>query len=238
MPVLAYPYETQDTTETQYTRILRETQDDGVSDVPGGPALLPSAPGGGMTLRVANGFAWARGVVLEVTGGAEVITVDPAGSQARVDAIVARLDAVNNVGVLDTVMGTPGAGLPALTRTDNVWEVLLGSVTVGAAATQIVQANVTDLRQFVSGRIGLWRNTTRPGMNGTAVPRQYQIGVNVTTGLMEFWDGAAYQNLGKMLRLVDLVLPDYDTLRGKTLHDGDLPPAAALGRVGDWYGEW
>lgn len=238
MPVLAYPYETQDTTETQYTRILRETQDDGVADVPTGPSLLPTAPGGGMTIRVADGFVWARGVVLEVTGGAESITVDPAGAAARVDAIVARLDAVNNVGVLDTVSGTPGAGLPALTRNDNVWEVLLGSVAVGAGVTQIVQANVTDLRQVTGQRVGLWRTSTQPGKNGTPAPRLHQIGVNVTTGLLEFWDGAAFQGLGKRIRAQDLVLPGYDTFRGKTLYDGDTPPAASLGVVGDWYAEW
>lgn len=238
MPVTAYPYETQDTTETQYARILRETQDDGVAGEVGSGALACTAPGGGMTLSVADGLVWARGVVLEVTGGNVTVDVDAAGGSARTDLLVARLDSVNNIGSLVVKPGPGGATLPALTLTDNVWEVPLWTVAVGAGVTQVVQANLTDVRPFTGGRVGAWTTASRPGRNGTPEPRRGRTGFNVTTGLLETYDGDTWVPVGESIRLVDLVLPGYDTLRGKTLHDGDNPPAASLGAVGDWYAEW
>lgn len=253
MAVLAYPYETQDTTETQYQRILRETQDDGVVDSYGGAALRPTIPGGNMRVNVANGFLWARGVVMEVTGGAEFATVDPAGTSARTDLLVARLDAVNNVGSLVVKPGPGGATLPALTLTDNVWEVPLASIAVGAGVTTLTSANLTDLRQYTGSRTGNWSTATRPGTRGTPAPRRGQMGYNETTGLWEFWTGSAWANLGTKVRLADITLPTtrlanqaaapplnpaYNLLDGSKVWRSDNPPAAGDGQDWDVWLEW
>lgn len=231
MPVAAYPYETQDTTETQYTRIMREVQQDGVADAQGSGSVALSIPGGNLRVNVANGAVWARGVLLEVTGGAEFVTLSAGGGSARTDAIVARFDATNNTGVLAVVQGTTTA-IPALTRTDNVWEVLLGTVAVAAGATTLTAANLTDKRVYVGQQIGAWSTALRPGSDGTPAPRKWRTGYNVTTNLIEVWDGAAWQNLGKYIRFVDLVKPAYNLMDGKTVYIEDLPPAANFGA--DW----
>lgn len=256
MPVLAYPYETQDTTETQYTRILRETQDDGVADSHGGTALRPTAPGGNMRVNIANGFLWARGVVLEVTGGAEFVTVDVGGATARTDLVVARFDSTTNSGVLAVKAGPGGATLPALSLTDNAWEVPLATVAVAANATTLVAANVTDSRQYTGGRAGVWSTTTRPGTRGTPAPRKGQVGFNTTTNLWEAYSGTAWLNLGAYIRLADVILPTvrlapvggtpgapplspaYNLLDGTKVHRSDSPPAASDGQDWDVWLEW
>lgn len=240
MTIKAYPFETQDTTETEYNRILRETQDDGVAASQGAPDLLPTPAGGSMVLNVPNGILWAGGRVLEVSGGTETVTVPAADATARVDLVVGRLDALNNNGLVAVKRGTPGSSTPpALTQTDNVWEVELATVAVAGGATSITAANITDRRRFVSGRLGLWTTALRPSS-----PRRWQVGLNLTTGRYERFNHTLnagvgdWEGLGKGLAIADMVAPSYNLLDGKTLSMGDNPPAANFGKDYDIHLEY
>lgn len=245
MAVNAYPWETQDTTETQYQRILRETQDPGVVDAIGGSSLACTIPGGSMRVNVANGYFWSRGLVLEVTGGTEFVTLDAGGTSARADLIVARFDATNNAGTLAVKKGTSTA-LPALTDTTNLWEEPLASVSVGAGVTTLSAANLTDRRSFTGGRVGVWTTDTRPGTRGTPTPRRGTLGLNVSTNLWEVYDGG-WKSAAAYLRLVDLILPTarlanvggstplapaFNLLDGSRVHRSDSAPTSADGQ--DW----
>src|SRR4051812_2043477 len=95
MALTSYPFDGQDTTETEFSLLFRELQDTGVADSFGGPGLQVSANGSGMTLTVAPGFAILRGYAVSSTD-VESVTLPAAGSTARQDRIVLRLDPAAN----------------------------------------------------------------------------------------------------------------------------------------------
>ncbi|WP_346917348.1 hypothetical protein [Clostridium sp.] len=78
------------------------------------------------------------------------ITLEPASSDLnRIDRIVTRLDRVNrkiSIEVKKGAYGTASYSAPSLQRDDDIWELGLADVLVKKATTQIVQANITDLR--------------------------------------------------------------------------------------------
>lgn len=242
MAVTGYPFETQDTTETQYARIVREAQDDGVAASHGSGDLAPSVPGGNMRVNVANGILWGAGRVLEVTGGAEYVTL-PTDAAIRQYLIVGRWDMTANTAVLGYVQGPAGGAAPALTQTDLVYEVEIGAATVTAGATSLTAGMLSDRRRFAGSRFGVWSTATRP----TTGLRKGRLGLNVTTGLVEFYTGAAAPNdwspLGTAVRFQDVKMPAtradvpngapaYNLLDGKRITFSDEPPAAGFGQ--DW----
>lgn len=103
---------------------------------------------GGMGVSVNVGKAVINGKPYR-NDAAKVFTIDtaPTGSTPRVDLIVLRLD--RNISVRNTYLsykkGT-GADIPALERTDLIYELALAKITVAPAVTEITAAAITDLR--------------------------------------------------------------------------------------------
>lgn len=241
MAVTGYPFETQDTTETQYAKIVREAQDDGVMASHGAGDLAPSIPGGNMRVNLANGILWGAGRIIEVTGGTEYVLL-PVDGAIRQYWIVGRWDMTANTVALGYVQGAAGGAAPALTQTDILYEVLIATVTVTAGATSLTAGMLTDRRQFAGNRFGVWSTATRP-----VAPRKGRLGLNLTTGLVEYATGLAspndWANLGAAIRYQDVKMPAtradmpngvpaYNLLDGKRISFSDDPPVAGFGQ--DW----
>lgn len=109
---------------------------------------LKVAAAGGMNVSVNVGKAVIQGKPYR-NDAAKVFTIDtaPTGSTPRADLIVLRLD--RNISVRNTYLaykkGT-GANVPALERTDLIYELALAKITVAPAVTEITAAAITDLR--------------------------------------------------------------------------------------------
>ncbi|WNV90321.1 tail fiber domain-containing protein [Umezawaea sp. Da 62-37] len=190
MALSSYPFDEQATTETQYSALFRELQDSGVVDSATGNGFAVSADAGGMYVDVQPGFAIVRGHAVLSTA-VERLPVPTADPLARTDRVVLRLDPGQNEIVLEVVKGEPGAGLPPLTRTDSgVFEIPLSKVPVPTGATNIGTTVPQDDRQFVSGRVGVWRTETRP-----SDPRVGRLGLNLGTGRWEWFNGSTWVDL-------------------------------------------
>ncbi|MFI5840541.1 hypothetical protein ACIA8K_12615 [Catenuloplanes sp. NPDC051500] len=191
MAITSFPYDDQDTTETQFSTWARELQDSGVADSANGNGLKVSGGGGGMAVQIQAGSLIARGHFL-TSSAVETRTIATAPTSGiRYDRVVGRINPATNAGELAVLTGTVGAGVPALTQTDaGIFEVSLGTVTVTANATTIDAARVADDRSFVGTRIRSWSSSTRP-----ASARLFQLGYNTSTSRWEFWNGATWQNL-------------------------------------------
>lgn len=179
----SYPYDDQDTTETQYSTLFRELQEPGLVGRPGSGAGLVTAPGIGMDLDVAQFTALGVGRIAETLGNTQVTVRPNTSTQSRVDRVVVCLDVGANAAFLTTREGTPGSSTPgALIRTlTGRYDIPLALVTVpGGSPVNIPAGNVTDDRRWVSGRVELWTSATRPNP-----PRDWTLGLNVTTGRAE-----------------------------------------------------
>lgn len=189
MTQTSWPFEGVDTTETQYSRLLRNIGQ-GVNGVPGDNNLLVYADSSGMNVKVkvAGGLSQAivRGHMYQSTAE-ETLTISAAASSPRIDSVVLRLDPSANSIVLAVVAGTPAASpsAPSLTQTDTaVYELLLANVAVGASVTTISAGNVTDKRTFIEN---VWTTANRkPAFLGLT-------GYNTTIGKLETYTGSAWE---------------------------------------------
>ncbi|MEU4155690.1 hypothetical protein [Actinoplanes sp. NPDC026670] len=190
MAITAFPFDDQDTTESQFSQWARELQDSGVADAAGGTGFRVTG-GGGMAVQVQPGVGFLRGHLL-VSTAIETVAIEAAGTSQRVDRIVLRIDPTTNAGTLAVLKGTGGSSAAAnLTQSaEGVFEVSLALVTVQANATTIDAAMVTDNRSFTGSRTGSWSTSTRP-----TSPRRHKLGYNSTNSSWEFWTGSAWQNL-------------------------------------------
>ncbi|MER8116268.1 tail fiber domain-containing protein [Streptomyces sp. NPDC094031] len=191
MAITSYPFDGQAVTETQFSQMFREFQDSGVVASYSAESAFGVSAGSGMQVSVAAGLAFVRGFMVQSTA-TEILTIPAAGTSARVDRIVLRLDPSANSIVLAVLQGTAGSSTPtALTQTDaGLYEMELAQVAVGASITSITSANITPMRPVVGTRVGSWATRTRP-----ASPRMGQIGYNNTTSQWEFWNGTAWASL-------------------------------------------
>lgn len=127
--------------------------------------LRPSA-GSGRQVLVAPGellinghyAKWDEELALDVTANSSGST--------RVDAIVARLDAVGNDIEIDVKEGTPGAGAPALTDDSSTFELLLGTSSLLTGGTSV---NVSDRRRCVGYSDTTYTPTFRFGNTAATV---------------------------------------------------------------------
>lgn len=183
--VTSYPYENQDTTEVQYSWLLRNIGEGVMGAVPSTNQLRAYGDSTGMTVKVPAGRCVVRGHVVETTA-LTTLTVEAANTTARIDLVVARIDPAANAGYLDVKKGTPGQGTPpALTRSDTgVYEVALARVAVGGGVVTISAASVTDARRFLD--LG-WVTHGRP-----PVPLHGMSGFNFDLGYVEAWTGSAW----------------------------------------------
>ncbi|MDG4783243.1 hypothetical protein O7614_26640 [Micromonospora sp. WMMD961] len=190
MAITSYPFDDQDTSETQYSRLFRELQDSGVVDSITGTGFQVSADSSGMNVKVQPGYAIERGHAVSSTA-VEPLTIGASTSAARIDRVVLRLDPTANGINLAVLPGTPGAGVPSLTQTDTgLYEMALARVTVDANALTIAPDKVTDERPFAGQRVGSWRTSTRP-----TSPRYGRLGINLDTGKWEFHNGSGWVDL-------------------------------------------
>lgn len=109
---------------------------------------LKVTPAGGLSVSVAAGKAVINGKPYR-NDAEKVFTIDtaPTGSTSRVDFIVLRFDrtaAIRNT-YLVYKRGS-GETVPALVRTDLIFELALAKIEVKPFATEITTANITDLR--------------------------------------------------------------------------------------------
>lgn len=232
MALAAFPFETQDTSETEYSFIFRELQDPGVIGVPG-DTTLKVIPGTGLQVKVQAGRAFARGFMLSSTADEPLPIAAPSAAQ-RVDRIVVRVDPAANDVTLEVKPGTSGSTAPpALTQTDTgVFEFPLARVTVPAGASAITAGNIVDERPRVSARLGLWTTATRP--SPVSPPA---LGFNFTTNGFEYNLGAGWKDLAPSWSTLT-GKPTTSTLDGRTIYSGDSAPASSLGVNGDIYLEW
>lgn len=191
----SWPFQGVDTTETQYSRILRHIVGfgrAGVNGIPGDNNLKVVGDSSGMNVkvRVANGNSQAivRGHMYNSTAE-ETLTIAASSTSPRIDSVVLTLDPTANTIVLAVVQGTPGStpSAPSLTQTDTaVFQMKLADVLVAANATTISAAAVTDLRQFIEN---VWSTATRPtGVTG-------MVGYNTTTGVLELHNGTTWRDV-------------------------------------------
>lgn len=191
MAQTSWPFEAVDTTETQYSRLLRHIGQ-GVIGAPGDNNLSVFADSSGMNVkvRVVNSLSQAvvRGHMYQSTAQ-ETLTIQASESNPRIDSVVLTLDPSINSIVLAVVKGTASASpvAPTLTQTDSaVYQLRLANVSVAASATTISAGNVTDMRTFLGT---VWTSTARPSVTAGT------IGLNVTTGKVEYYDGGQWLNV-------------------------------------------
>lgn len=192
MTITSYPFEDQDTSESQFSRLFRELQDSGVAADITALDLKVTANGSNLTLSIAAGFAIVRGHAFNSTG-IETVTLVAAEADPRIDRVVLRLDPSTD-SITPTVIKGSAGSLPAdppLVQTDTgIHDFPLARVLVPAAALNVSQSAVTDDRRFVGNRTGIWTTANRPNPR-----RKGQAGYNVTTSAWEFWDGVAWSPL-------------------------------------------
>lgn len=108
---------------------------------------------GGMFVAVEAGIAWLAykrfaGVAYGNTEEKALAIPTANATMPRIDRIVVRYSSALNGVVLAVLSGTPSASPipPTLRRTENIYEISLAQVYVGAGATEITAANITDER--------------------------------------------------------------------------------------------
>ncbi|WP_405056959.1 hypothetical protein OG474_29995 [Kribbella sp. NBC_01505] len=186
MATSSYPFDNQDSTEDQYTRLFRELQDSGVADSSGGTGLRVDASGG-MTVSILSGFAVVRGHGFYSTA-TESLTLPAATSSTVNYLIVLRLDPTANSITIQFVAGAPGGTVPLPTQTDTgIFELPLASVEVPPGTVNIDPVKVKSLRYFLGSAPSSWSTANRP-----AVPRISRLGYNTDTSQWEYWSGSAW----------------------------------------------
>lgn len=187
----SYPFDSQNTTEVQYSKLFRELQDSGVVGSHGGPALQVFATGGGLFVSVRPGDGFVRGHYYNQSTQEDLAIAAPSVG-ARIDLVVIRLDPTLNKIELAVIKGDYTTGLmPPLVQSDvDNYEVPLAAIAVAPGVTSISVAAVSDLRPFVGSRVGVWSTATRP-----KTPRKAVLGLNTTTGVWEYWNGTAWAGI-------------------------------------------
>lgn len=138
-----------------------------------------------MSVNVGLGAAFIQGYMLEVHTLAESLTVAAAdATNPRIDRIVVRLNLaqVGRTVSLAVKTGTPAASpvAPILQQDATIWEISLAQVLVGAGATTITAANITDERSYVAHE-----------HNGADMPKIDSANVKYASGVSGFTPATA-----------------------------------------------
>jgi hypothetical protein len=188
MTQTSYPFEGVDTTEAQYTTLIRNLVTggrSGVNSTPTGTALQPYGDGSGMTVKVPAGFAVVRGH--GYNNSAELsLTIVASEANPRIDTVVLELDPTANTIIAKVVKGTAAVtpARPSLTQTETgVYQFPIADVAVAGSATSITSGNVSDRRNYL---IDVWTTATRP------TPVLGLFGWNSTTGKLEAYNGSVW----------------------------------------------
>lgn len=158
----AWPFENVDTSETQFSQWARNIGE-GVKGSSAGTELKPFGDSTGMQVKVYAGQAMVRGHYYSSTA-TETLTVAAAhATLGRIDSVVLELDPSANSIILSVITGTAASSpvAPTLVQTDaGVYQLLLGTITVDAAATTIASGKVTDARTFLGPAAPTWDSIT------------------------------------------------------------------------------
>ena len=122
---------------------------------------LQVVAGTGMQVQVNLGICHIQGA-MGIEPNLRTLSLTAAGSQPRIDTVVARLDLSQAVRSIELYVktGTPAASpsAPSLTRDSTIWELGLANISVGANVGTISQSNITDTRLDTS-RCGMVAQT-------------------------------------------------------------------------------
>lgn len=149
MAQTSWPFESIDTTETQFSQWARNIGE-GVKGSPAGTDLKVTA-GTGLVVNVAAGQALIRGHYYSSTASEALTHTTANATNPRIDAVVLELDPTANTVLLKIVAGTPAASpvAPTLTETDaGVYQELLATVLIPAASLSV--STITDARSFIT----------------------------------------------------------------------------------------
>lgn len=187
MAQTSWPFDSIDTTETQFSQWARNIGE-GVKGSAAGTELKPYGDSSGMFVKVPVGQAMIRGHYYSNDAVVTLAVSTANATLARIDSVILTLDPTANTVVLSVLAGTASASpvAPTLTQTDaSTYQIVLGYVAVAAAVSTITAGNVTDGRTFIRAQ---------PIGTATAAPLQFVAGTNLTTangGAVEF-DGNAF----------------------------------------------
>ena len=109
---------------------------------------LQVTPGSGMALSVAAGSAWINGYSYENTDALTLNLATASGVNPRIDRVVVRFSAVERRISLAVLTGPPAETptAPALTRSNDTYELGLADILVPKGSVTISAINLTDTR--------------------------------------------------------------------------------------------
>ena len=109
---------------------------------------LQVTPGSGMAVNVAAGSAWINGYSYENTDALTINLATASGVNPRIDRVVVRFSAVERRIYLAVLTGTPAETptAPALTRSNDTYELGLADILVPKGSVSIPALNITDTR--------------------------------------------------------------------------------------------
>lgn len=196
MAITAFPFESADTSEEQYSMLMGEAVDTGIVGDQGSNGYIVQA-GSGMTVTAGTGSgsqAVVRGTFGYTLAAEGPVTVANGDSTyTRIDLAVLRLNRATDTMTFEVVQGTPSASPvdPTLAASDSgTYEYPLARLTIPAGAGSMLSGYITDLRTFVGSTTGMWTTTTRP-----KTPRKGKLGYNTTLATWEWWNGSAWTTL-------------------------------------------
>lgn len=194
MAQTSFPFDSQTSTESDWSHIFRQltaTTGGGVEGSPATNELKVTADSSGMNVKIAAGSAIVRGHMY-INDAQITLTVGASSSNPRIDVVVLELDPTANQITAKLIAGTAAVSpvAPTLTQTDTaVYQLPLGQVYVGASVSTISAGNVTDVRPFAGYDVGLWTTATRPTVTASQTGL---LGYNTTTQLFEYWNGTGW----------------------------------------------
>lgn len=105
-------------------------------------------PGGGLSVNVLAGSAWINGYAYENTETLHLTLAAADGVNPRIDRAVIRWDAVARQISAMVLTGTAAASptAPDITRSDNLYDLVLADVQIPAGAVYIATQHLTDKR--------------------------------------------------------------------------------------------
>jgi hypothetical protein len=185
----SFPFENIDTTESQFSFWARNFQETGIKGNPLGSELSVSAEGSTLEIDVSAGQAFIRGHYY-INTSSLALPITSAGLDTRIDIVVAELDPEENRIILKVIEGEAVSDdpvAPTLIQTDTeIYQLPIAIIEIPNSTLAVTNEMITDVRTFISERVGVWTSATRPE-NAVA----YQtFGFNFTTLGHEFWTGS------------------------------------------------
>lgn len=143
-----------------------------------------------MNVEMQTGSAWLQGRFIDVFEPQVRTVPDNNSGLPRIDRVVIQMNAT--IGVRDILIyikeGTPAASPepPALTQTEEVWELSMAQVFVADGAIAIEQADITDERADVQGVCGRSRQPSALGSRASHISVAASDSSSVVKAMADF----------------------------------------------------